>query len=195
MAHFLMLLSHWTHVRNADLFLPLFSPQVYIKSYHTSRPSFSILYAPITSQSGKREIHLRPCCDPIFAMLGNLSCTGRNLVNLFYRHFISLLTRQNVLQIFRYFELKRKQLDYGTRQVAGALRKKIRKKRIINMNIITSNSKDSQILLTCRTTIRTGGKKTKKGDERSEPRGSLGREKGSGAWKHAFDIADPPFIN
>ena len=28
--------------------------------------------------------------------------------------------------------------------------------------------------------------------ERNEPRGSLWRGKGGGAWRHAFDAADPP---
>ena len=45
------------------------------------------------------------------------------------------------------------------------------------------------------TRLRTGGKKRKKVGERNEPRGSLEREKGGGSWKHAFDAADPPFIN
>jgi len=44
-----------------------------------------------------------------------------------YRHFNLLPSRQNVLQIFRYFDLKRNYVDYGTRQVKGVLRKKIRK--------------------------------------------------------------------
>ena len=35
----------------------------------------------------------------------------------------------------------------------------------------------------------------KKIRELSEPRGSLGRGKGGGAWRHAFDGADPPSSN
>jgi len=35
----------------------------------------------------------------------------------------------------------------------------------------------------------------KKIGERSELRGSLGRGKGGGAWRHAFDAADPPSSN
>ena len=37
-----------------------------------------------------------------------------------------------------------------------------------------------------------GGKKI---GERSEPKGTLGREKGGGAWRHAFDAADAPSSN
>ena len=37
-----------------------------------------------------------------------------------------------------------------------------------------------------------GGKKI---GERSEPKGTLGREKGGGAWRHAFDAADAPSCN
>ena len=35
----------------------------------------------------------------------------------------------------------------------------------------------------------------KKIGELSEPRGSLGRGKGGGAWRHAFDGADSPSSN
>ena len=38
-------------------------------------------------------------------------------------------------------------------------------------------------------------KKKKKIGGRSELRGSLGRKKGGGAWRHAFDAADPPSSN
>ena len=31
--------------------------------------------------------------------------------------------------------------------------------------------------------------------EGGEPRGSLGRGKGGGAWRHASDVADPPSSN
>ena len=40
-----------------------------------------------------------------------------------------------------------------------------------------------------------GGWKKKTIGERSEPRGSLRRVKGSGAWRHAFDAADPSSSN
>ena len=39
------------------------------------------------------------------------------------------------------------------------------------------------------------GKKEKKIGEQSEPRGNLGRGKGGGAWRHAFDASDPPSSN
>ena len=40
-----------------------------------------------------------------------------------------------------------------------------------------------------------GGWKKKTIGERSEPRGSLGRVKGSRAWRRAFDAADPSSSN
>ena len=39
------------------------------------------------------------------------------------------------------------------------------------------------------------GEKAKKIGEQSKPRGNLGRGKGGGAWRHAFDAADPPCSN
>ena len=39
------------------------------------------------------------------------------------------------------------------------------------------------------------GRGRKKIGERSEPKGTLGREKGGGAWRHAFDAADAPSSN
>ena len=39
------------------------------------------------------------------------------------------------------------------------------------------------------------GEKAKKIGEQSKPRGNLGRGKGGGAWRHAFDAGDPPCSN